>query len=170
MFIYPVWLNLRIFWVCLNLYVFYLSQPMLSRHRFCCYMCLPNALLFRGWVRVTHFTLYRIYNFSILLLYYYISGLFLSTKYIGLHSVVDILVDFKLNPCIPGSNLGNRMNIFFIIFFNFLCFFFVIITTVQICKFNITLSTQILLLYYHLWCPGLQRLQRFNYFIHERQK
>ena len=37
--------------------------------------------------------------------------------------------------------------------------FFVIIITVKICKFNITVSTQILLLYYPLWCPGLQRLQ-----------
>ena len=44
----------------------------------------------------------------------------------------------------------------------FLCFF-VIIITVQICKFNITVSTQFLLLYYSLWCPGLQRLQRFDY-------
>ena len=31
------------------------------------------------------------------------------------------------------------------------------------CKFNITVSTQILLLYYPLWCPGLQRRQRFDY-------
>ena len=30
--------------------------------------------------------------------------------------------------------------------------------------FNITVSTQILLLYYPLWCPGLQRLQRFNFY------
>ena len=36
------------------------------RHRFCCYMCLPNALLLRGVrVRVTHFTHSPIYNFSI---------------------------------------------------------------------------------------------------------
>ena len=41
-------------------------------------------------------------------------------------------------------------------------FFFVIIIIVQICNFNITVSTQILLLYYPLWCPGLQRLQRFD--------
>ena len=40
--------------------------------------------------------------------------------------------------------------------------FFVIIITVQICKFNITVSTQFLLLYYSLWCPGLQGLQRFD--------
>ena len=32
----------------------------------------------------------------------------------------------------------------------------------QICKFNITVSTQFLQLYYSLWCPGLQRLQRFD--------
>ena len=42
-------------------------------------------------------------------------------------------------------------------------FFFIIIITVQICKFNITVSTQFLLLYYSLWCPGLQRLQRFDF-------
>ena len=42
-------------------------------------------------------------------------------------------------------------------------FFFVIIITVQIWKFNITVSTQFLLLYYSLWCPGPQRLQRFDY-------
>ena len=41
--------------------------------------------------------------------------------------------------------------------------FFVIIITVQICKFNITVSTQFLLLNYSLWCPGLQRLQRFDF-------
>ena len=65
------------------------------------------------------------------------------------------------------------MNIFFIFFFLvyfFLGFSFVIITTGQICKFNITISTQILLLYYPLWCPGLQRLQLFDYFTHEHQK
>ena len=33
----------------------------------------------------------------------------------------------------------------------------------QICKFNITVSTQFLQLYYSLWCPGLQRLQRFDF-------
>ena len=32
-------------------------------------------------------------------------------------------------------------------------------------KFQIhSVSTQILLLYYPLWCPGLQRLQRFDFF------
>ena len=44
-------------------------------------------------------------------------------------------------------------------------FFFIIIITVQICKFNITVSTQFLQLYYSLWCPGLQRLQRFDLFM-----
>ena len=47
---------------------------------------------------------------------------------------------------------------YFFLFF----MFFVIIITVQICKFNITVFTEILLLYYPLWCPGLQRLQRFD--------
>ena len=28
-------------------------------------------------------------------------------------------------------------------------------------KFNITVSTQILLLYYPLWCPGLQRFDSY---------
>ena len=40
-------------------------------------------------------------------------------------------------------------------------FFFVIIITVQICKFNITVSSQFLLLNYPLWCPGLQRFDIF---------
>ena len=98
---------------------------MLSRHRFCCYMCLPNVLLFRGWVRVTHFTHYRIYNFSIY-------WLFLSTKCIGLHSVVDILVDF--GPMyIPGWISGIAW-IFFIIFFQFFFYVFVLSFLLQ-CKF-----------------------------------
>ena len=54
---------------------------------------------------------------------------------------------------------------FFFLIFLFIIFFyvfFIIIITVQICKFNITVSTQFLQLYYSLWCPGLQRLQRFD--------
>ena len=99
------------------------------------------------------FTFYPLsyYNFSIY-------WLFLSVICIGLHSVVDILVD--LNPCVPVSNLGNRMIFFYLFIFYVFC---VIIITVQICKSNITVSTQFLLLYYSLWCPGLQRLQRFDY-------
>ena len=72
----------------------------------------------------------------------------------------------------PGFESGDSYDFFFFFwFFNlfFFCFFFVfffcffvIIITVQICKFNITVSTQFLLLYYSLWCPGLQRLQRFD--------
>ena len=36
----------------------------------------------------------------------------------------------------------------------------------QICKFNITVSTQFLQLYYSFWCPGLQRLQRFDFYFY----
>ena len=67
---------------------------------------------------------------------------------IALHSIVGILVDFE--PMYPGFE-SRESHVFF------LFFFFVIIITVQICKFNITVSTQFLLLYYSLWCPGLQR-------------
>ena len=75
---------------------------------------------------------------------------------------MDVFGD--LNPCAPGSNLGDGM-IFFLFFnvFIFFCLCFVIIITVQICKFNITVSTQFLLLNYSLWRPGLQRLQRFDF-------
>ena len=77
MFIYPVWLNLRIFWVCL-------SHPVLSRHRFCCYIVFAQRITLTL-VRVTHFTHYPIYSFSIY-------WLFLSVICIGYHSVMDILV------------------------------------------------------------------------------
>ena len=70
---------------------------------------------------------------------------------IGLHGVVDVLVDFA--PMCPGFE--SRESLYFILFFFFLFFylfmgFFVIIITVQICKFNITVSAQFLLLYYSL--------------------
>ena len=51
-------------------------------------------------VRVTHFTHYPIYNFSIY-------WLFLSQNCIGLHSVVDILVDFQ--PMYPGFDSREYM-------------------------------------------------------------
>ena len=62
-----------------------------------------------------------------------------------------------LNLCVAGSNLGIDMDFFFSFFFFFdffiyfflLCFFIIIIT-VQICKFNITVYTQFLQLYYSL--------------------
>ena len=60
---------------------------MLSRHRFCCYIVFAQRVTLTL-VRVTYFTHYPIYNFSIYLL-------FLSVICIGLHSVVDILVDFE---------------------------------------------------------------------------
>ena len=95
-------------------------------------------------------------------------GLFLSVIRIGLHGVVDLVVEFESMR--PGFETWVLHDFFFFFFF-FFCFFylfifyaiFVIIITVQICKFNITVSTQFLLLYYSLWCPGLQRLQRFDY-------
>ena len=59
-----------------------------------------------------------------------------------------------LNLCLAGSYLGDAMDFFFSFFFFFLIFllfsfmfFFIIIITVQICKFNITVSTQFLQLY-----------------------
>ena len=79
---------------------------MLSRHRFCCYIVFAQRVTLTL-VRITHFTHYPIYNFSIY-------RLFLSVICIGLHSVVDILVDFE--PMYPGFENGNGMI--------FLCFFF----------------------------------------------
>ena len=51
---------------------------------------------------------------------------------------VDVLVDFE--PMCPGFE-SRELHDFFLS---------VIIITVQICKFNITVSTQFLLLYYSL--------------------
>ena len=96
---------------------------MLSRHRFCCYIVFARRVTLTL-ARVTHFTHYLIYNFSIY-------WLFLSVICIGLHSVVDILVD--LNPCIPGSKnwhkrFDSRNSRFFFCFsfylFIFLFFYF----------------------------------------------
>ena len=71
---------------------------------------------------------------------------------IDLHGVVDVLVDFE--PMCPGSESRESHDFFFFFIFLFIYFFmfffFVIIITVQICKFNITVSTQFLLLYYSL--------------------
>ena len=95
---------------------------MLSGHRFCCYMCLPNALLLRG---------LHILPTILFITLVYID--FLSVHSIGLHSAVDILVDF--DPCIPGSNLGNCVIFFFYYFFYFFSFMFFVylfIITVQI--------------------------------------
>ena len=78
--------------------------------------------------------------------------------------MLDESGDFE--PVCPGFESRASHDFFFFFFVDFLiyflCFFFVIIITVQICKFNITVSSQFLLLYYSLWCPGLQRLQRFD--------
>ena len=43
---------------------FYLSHPMLSRHRFCCYIVFAQRVTLTL-VGVTHFTHYPIYNFRI---------------------------------------------------------------------------------------------------------
>ena len=55
-------------------------------------------------------------------------------QYNNNHSVVDFLVDSE--PMCPGFESRESHDSFF------LCFFFVIIITVQICEFNITVSTQ----------------------------
>ena len=59
-------------------------------------------------------------------------------------------MDFE--PMYPGFE-SRESHVFIYLIFFFLCFFFfffffVIIITVQICKFNITVSTQFLLLDY----------------------
>ena len=72
--------------------------------------------------------------------------------HISLHGVVNALVDFE--PMCPGFEPRESPDFFLFIYFFyvffFFFFFFVIIITVQICKFNITVSTQFLLLYYSL--------------------
>ena len=81
---------------------------------------------------------------------------FICNIRIGLHGVVDVLV--VLEPMCPGFESRELHDFFFFFFFFFFDFFiylffyvfFVIIFTVQICKFNITVSTQFLLLYYSL--------------------
>ena len=72
---------------------------------------------------------------------------------------MDVIGDFE--PMCPGFESRDGMIFFFFFFFFldfffmflflfFFCLFFVIIITVQIGKFNITVSTQFLLLYYSL--------------------
>ena len=71
---------------------------------------------------------------------------------IGLRGVVDVLVDFE-SMCPEFESRESHdffLFDFFIYLFFFYVFFLVIIITVQICKFNITVSTQFLLLYYSL--------------------
>ena len=107
---------------------------MLSMHKFCCYMCLPNALLLR---RCGLHILPTILFITLAYIDYF------YRKLHGLRSVVDILVEFE--PMYTGFESRESHN-FFLLFF----FFVIIIIIVQICKFNITVSTQILLLYYPL--------------------
>ena len=132
---------------------------MLSRHIFCCYMCLPNALLLRE-CRLQILSNILSNNLSIYWLFLFFS-----------YFVIFILLFFLFFFFGGLRTHVSRVRIsgiawFFFHFFFFIFYVFVIIITVQICKFNITVSTQILLLYYPLWCPGLQRLQRFDlYFL-----
>ena len=79
---------------------------MLSRHRICCYIVFAERVTLTL-VRVTYFTHFPIYNLSIYLL-------FLSVICIGLHSVMDILVDFE--PMYPGFE-SRELHDFFIYFF-----------------------------------------------------
>ena len=107
---------------------------MLSRHRFCCYMCLPNALL------LIESGLHILPNILIITLVYV--NYFYLKNCIGFHIAVDILLDFEsMYPGFESRASHEFLSIYY---------FFVIIITVQICKFNITVSTQILLLYYPL--------------------
>ena len=107
---------------------------MLSRHRFCCYIVFALRVTLTL-VRVTHFTHYSIYNFSIYLL-------FLSVICIGLHSVVDIMVDFEI--VYPGfeSRESHVFLIFFCLFFFmlflFVCLFVFFLSLLLQCKFAIS--------------------------------
>ena len=71
-------------------------------------------------------------------------------------------------PC-PGFESRESHDFFFFFFFEFfihflLFFFYVVFLSLLLqCKFDITVSTQFLLLYYLLCCPGLLRLQRFDF-------
>ena len=97
---------------------------MLSRHRFCCYIVFAQRVTLTL-VRVTHFTHYPIYNFSIY-------WLFLSVICIGLHSVVDIMMDFELVD--PGFK-SRESHVFFFFFFLLLLFFFVLFFLFLCCFF-----------------------------------
>ena len=87
---------------------------MLSRHRFCCYMCLPNALL------LCECGLHILPTILFITLAYI--DFFLSENCIGHHSVVDMLVDFE--PMYPGFESRESHDFFYV---------FVIIIAVQIC-------------------------------------
>ena len=78
-------------------------------------MCAQRVTLTR--VRVTHFTHYHIYNYN-----FRIYCLFLSENCIGLHSVINILVDFK--QMFPGiESRGSHEFFFYYFFYFFLCVF-----------------------------------------------
>ena len=86
---------------------------MLSRFRFCCYM--PNALLLRECglhiLPTVLFTILAYINY------------FVSENCIGLHSVVDILVDFE--HMYPGFESRESHEFFFITFlYSFFYVFF----------------------------------------------
>ena len=124
---------------------------MLSRHRICCYMCLPNALLLRGCGCGRHILPTLLFIILAYMNYFYPLN--------SLTTIAYWIPWWTLNPYILGSNLGNCI-IFFIHLFFFLRFFWSLLLQ---CEFNITVSTQILLLnHYPLGCPGLQRLQCFD--------
>ena len=113
---------------------------MLSRHRFCCYMCLPNALLLR------ECGLHILPTILVITLAYI--NYFYLKNCIDFHSVVDILLDFE--SMYPGFE-SRESHEFFIFYYFFLYFFFhVFLSLLLQCKFaNSTLLS----------------LLRFSYFI-----
>ena len=80
---------------------------MLSRHRFCCYMCLPNALLLRACGCGLNILPTLLFITLAYIDYFY--------RLIPLTPIAQWIPPLTLNPYILGSNLGNR--IFFFIFF-----------------------------------------------------
>ena len=106
------------------------KQFNLSRHSFAatCVCLTRYSYAGAGYIYFTH---YPIYNFSIYLL-------FLSFHSIGLYSAVDTSMDFV--PILPGLEFIFIYVFFFAILLQF--------------KFNITVSTQILILYYPLYRPA----------------
>ena len=109
---------------------------MLSRHRFCCYMCLPNALLLRECGL-------HILTTILIITLAYINYFYL--KCICFHSVVDILLDFE--SMYPGFESRESHEFFY---FLFIFFFRVFLSLLLQCKFaNSTLLS----------------LLRFSYFI-----
>ena len=92
-------------------------------------MCLPNALLLRGFRCELHILPTLLFKTLAYIDYFY--------QLIPLVSIAEWIPRWTLDPYILGSNLGNSIFFFFLLFYVFFFFFFfgffnVIVITVQI--------------------------------------